>query len=549
MAPGRGNAVAELLDDLKRRSGYSYEQIAARTHLSRSTVHRYCSGQGIPQTFGAVESIATVCGASRAELSKLHRLWEGPDRDSGPDGTAMQGDAVIPEMAERPEGPGDSGVVERPVPRPQDGPAARARWWWFPAAVATFLATFLLVAYVLRAGPPPTSAPAEVSAPDWTLQPQPIDPAFVGVTMNSATGMMPGFPVGSARLWESETRWQSLEPERGRYDWTTFDRLVRAAGNAGLPLVFTFGGTPGWAAPEGGTSAYNDDSRIGPPDDLDDWERFVRAVATRSAGRVEAFELWDFGPPYFTGSVETLVEMTEIGSRVIREVAPGATVVCPGFGELWEPANHAFLARFAELRGYDHCDAGGVKLHPRKAADPPETMFELGADIERTLHNAHANPSMWNTGVSFADPFDPKVEPERAADHAVRLYLVSLWLWYDRVYFYSWGGGRVPIPLQAAGFPPTKAGRFVGEFQNWLRGARINSCGHGGGALLPENVWQCRFDRGGERFVIRWTHEGTAWLPPEPGSEVVQRLDGSSEIVDQDQPMEITGRPVLLRPS
>jgi hypothetical protein len=311
--------------------------------------------------------------------------------------------------------------------------------------------------------------------------------------------------------------------------------------------VFTFGGTPGWASPNGRTSPYDDDSRTGPPDNLADWERFVRAVAKRSAGRVETYELWDFGPPYFTGTVETLVEMTEIGSRAIREVAPDATVVCPGFGELWDPGNHVFMERFAEMGGYDHCDAGGVKLHPRKATDPPETMFELGADIERTLHRAGANPAMWNTGVSYENPFEPKVEPELAADHAIRSYLVSIWMWYERVYFYSWGGDRVPIPLQAAGFPPMKAGQYLGEFQEWIRGARISSCGHGRGALLPENVWQCRFDRDGSRFVIRWTHEGTAWLPPEPGTESVQQLNGARTLVEPGQPMEITGRPVLLR--
>ncbi|MGW1681543.1 helix-turn-helix domain-containing protein [Saccharopolyspora sp. NPDC002376] len=37
--------MADALNELKRSSGYSYQQIGEQAHLGRSTVHRYCSGQ------------------------------------------------------------------------------------------------------------------------------------------------------------------------------------------------------------------------------------------------------------------------------------------------------------------------------------------------------------------------------------------------------------------------------------------------------------------------------------------------------------------------
>ncbi|MEU6132120.1 helix-turn-helix domain-containing protein [Saccharopolyspora sp. NPDC047091] len=659
--PERGGDVARQLDELKRRSGRSYEQIAVRTFLSRSTVHRYCSGQGTPQNFGAVEAIATACGATAAELARLHRCWErarraraaepvpraarggaepgavstavaeppevvgaldvaeppdvagpsnvvgppeiveplevvgpsggpkvvgmpgveplevagppdvagplgvaGPPGSTGSPGGELPGGAGRPGSAAPSTGSGSAALLRppptapprrglvparpdlaEPAPAPAGGSPGRGRRWWLPVSAVAACLALVLLAYSLRAGSGPR--PLSGLPPNWTDVPAEIDPDFVGVTLNSATGDMPGFPVDSVRLWDSGTRWQALEPERGRYDWRTLDRLLDSARQAGVSVVFTFGGTPGWASPRGQRSAYPDDSRNGPPDDLADWERFVTAVVTRAAGRVEAYELWDFGPPNFDGSVETLVEMTEIGGRVVRELDPRAQVVCPGFGELWDPVADAHLERFAVLRGYDHCDAAPVKLHPRRMGDPPESMAELATRIEATLHRGGARPRMWNTGVSVDNPYEPAVPAELAADFAVRWYLMGLWLEYDRVYFYSWGGGKVPIPLQVAGFQPTEAGRYVGELREWLRGARISSCGRGGEALLPDNVWQCRFDRGGKAFVVRWTHEGTAEMAPDPGMAVVQRLDGSRDRLRSGERLEVTGSPVLLR--
>ncbi|MGC9544414.1 helix-turn-helix domain-containing protein [Streptomyces sp. UG1] len=65
--------LAELLEELKRRSGRSYTAPAHRTGLSRSTLHRYCQGTTVPGTFGAVERAARVSGASPAELDRLYR--------------------------------------------------------------------------------------------------------------------------------------------------------------------------------------------------------------------------------------------------------------------------------------------------------------------------------------------------------------------------------------------------------------------------------------------------------------------------------------------
>ncbi|MCP3803661.1 tetratricopeptide repeat protein [Allokutzneria sp. A3M-2-11 16] len=67
--------LAERFSELKQRSGRSYDVLAKRAGISRSVLHRYCSGAAVPTEFGFAERFAKVCGADRDELIELHRMW------------------------------------------------------------------------------------------------------------------------------------------------------------------------------------------------------------------------------------------------------------------------------------------------------------------------------------------------------------------------------------------------------------------------------------------------------------------------------------------
>ncbi|MEV6103521.1 helix-turn-helix transcriptional regulator [Streptomyces sp. NPDC051940] len=66
---------AALLRELKDRSGRSYGALAARLHVSTSTLHRYCNGDAVPTDYAPVERLARLCGATPDELVELHRRW------------------------------------------------------------------------------------------------------------------------------------------------------------------------------------------------------------------------------------------------------------------------------------------------------------------------------------------------------------------------------------------------------------------------------------------------------------------------------------------
>src|ERR687884_394149 len=67
--------LAAYLRELKDRTGRSYDALARRLGVSRSALHRYCSGDGAPPQFTVLERFARECGASPEELTALHQRW------------------------------------------------------------------------------------------------------------------------------------------------------------------------------------------------------------------------------------------------------------------------------------------------------------------------------------------------------------------------------------------------------------------------------------------------------------------------------------------
>lgn len=117
MATTEAEAFAELLRELKDRSGRSYGVLAAKLHVSTSTLHRYCNGDAVPTDYASVERLARLCGASAEEMVELHRRWIMADearrraRSATP---APETQAPAPEPTKpKPEAP-----VPTPAPEP-----------------------------------------------------------------------------------------------------------------------------------------------------------------------------------------------------------------------------------------------------------------------------------------------------------------------------------------------------------------------------------------------------------------------------------------------
>ncbi|MEU9116026.1 helix-turn-helix domain-containing protein [Streptomyces sp. NPDC048483] len=574
MASGTGATeraqLAELLEELKERSGRTYTALAHRTGLSRSTLHRYCQGTTVPGSFSAVERVARVCGARPAELDRLYRLWSRASVEAVEGAEAAEEDPA----GEVTDEPGTEDAPAAP-PTPERGSAPA------PRPVRSRLgAGALLLALVVTAvagavlywgsgdkgarGKSGTNSASAGSGsaggatagqrpkgPLWSITARPVPPEFFGVTLNTDTGAMPGFRTGAVRLWESETRWGSIEPRRRHYDWSVLDRMVEAAEQKGLPVLFTVSGTPLWAAPGGRKSGYSD-SLASPPDDLADWDHFVAEAVTRYRDRIESYELWDYPshPLHYSGSIATLAEMVKRAARIIRRDDPGALVVCPSFGQLWSGRGQALLRTFARTGAYESCDAAALKLPPRTAGGQPEEIIELARKVQSILYEeGQGRIVLWNTGPDRDIAVTPPLDARHARDYAVRFYLAGLYSRHymvRRMYFYSWGSTGVPLVIQPVGGPPTEAGLRIGRLQQWLDRARIAACGRGAQMGLAQAAYTCRFERGGARLVVAWTSRGRAEMSVHEGAYRLRHMDGRTVRVRAGDRISFGQEPVLI---
>jgi transcriptional regulator with XRE-family HTH domain len=67
--------LASRLQILKTRTNRSYEALSHRIGVSRSTLHRYCSGAVVPPTYDVIVRFCKVCGATREEAEEVLRYW------------------------------------------------------------------------------------------------------------------------------------------------------------------------------------------------------------------------------------------------------------------------------------------------------------------------------------------------------------------------------------------------------------------------------------------------------------------------------------------
>ncbi|MEU3885900.1 helix-turn-helix domain-containing protein [Streptomyces sp. NPDC029041] len=171
---------AALLRSLKSRSGLSYEALARKSGLSGSSLHRYCRGTSVPQDYGSVHRLATVCGATPDELRTLHRLWaladaaravadasaSAPDLPDAPPSAPDRPEAPAPDQPDTPDPalhradvpPPAPGRAGQPDTGPGPGPAGRSRRRRLRTSVvaAVIVAAVSVSAWVLTNGRSPS---------------------------------------------------------------------------------------------------------------------------------------------------------------------------------------------------------------------------------------------------------------------------------------------------------------------------------------------------------------------------------------------------------
>ncbi|MDE0609007.1 MAG: hypothetical protein OXH77_03720 [Anaerolineaceae bacterium] len=255
---------------------------------------------------------------------------------------------------------------------------ATLRW----AGVGLFLLA-LTVAVTLRRPPPDPLAAAAVT-----------NPPFTPLTYGIQTSLwwddgFNGWRLDMVRLMvfshvKQGFAWADTEPHAGDYRFGRADELVAEIEGKGLQLVARLGHSPGWVraanpAPPGAMPVDVPPARR----HLDDWGEWCGAVATRHAGRIAAYQIWnepnlarEWGghPP----SAADYTELLQVCSAAIRAADPQAILISAGLaptGTCCEKArpDDLYLQELYDAGFQHHVDVVGMHA-------PGFSAPELGPD-------------------------------------------------------------------------------------------------------------------------------------------------------------------------
>jgi hypothetical protein len=389
------------------------------------------------------------------------------------------------------------------------------------------VALLLSILSCLLSVPVPASRPTP-SSNESLPRLEPIPESFFGMHI-----IIDNWPtVSFSDVRSTGVSWRKLEPSRGEFDWSPLDFQVSRALARGKKFYYSTGGVPKWWA---GTS------------NIQDFDDFVIALATRYKGKIEAYELWnepDQDEFVSRSPMSDIVLITKHMHDDIRRIDPAALIASPA------------VVRISWMDGY--WNAGGVRdidvvaLHgyPRQNQAEPEIIGSQKALPMRSIMAKYGLSSkpLWDSEASWGDSSYGIVDPEQQAGFIARFYLLHWSYGFSRYYWYSWddnGDGPGGVGWGTLFNPKTKialpGARAYQQVHNWMVGATMSTpC-----SMLADSTWTCTLTRpGGYRAIAVWNSSTSKSYTPADGYKQYVDLSGINHTVQG--PVAIGYNPILL---
>lgn len=334
--------------------------------------------------------------------------------------------------------------------------------------------------------------------------------------------------------------WPQLEPARGRWEFALLDRYVRLVAQKHVEILLTLGLTPAWAsARPNETSAYQP-GNAAEPRDLEEWENYVRVVATRYKGVIHSYEVWN-EPNIrgtFSGSEDKMLELSQIAYKVLKSIDPTITVVSPsattGSGLRW-------LEYFLKSGGCRYIDVVGYHFYVTPG--PPEAMVPLIRQVEHIArsHSCGDKP-LWNTESGWTSPKQFSSDAE-AASYVMRTYLLNWVMGVERCYWYAWDNhnwSTLDLTSRTDG-RITSAGVAYDIVHKWMQDAVLSSC-----SRQHSGLWICEVRREGSTNEILWSDGRSQRFSVPATWHVQQTSNWKGEVTKPSVEVTVDGTPLLL---
>ena len=155
--------------------------------------------------------------------------------------------------------------------------------------------------------------------------------------------------------------WDYVGGDNGNFSWWRIDNVFASAEAYGVQILPILAGANPW-------------TRVAAKDDLDNWETFVSAFATRYKGRISAIEIWNEPDNENWGTIPAaeFVPIVQRAYQAIKAVDPTITVVLAGLCN-----NGAdYLSSLYSNGVKNYCDA--VSYHPYVHPHAPDEEWRSG---------------------------------------------------------------------------------------------------------------------------------------------------------------------------
>jgi hypothetical protein len=278
--------------------------------------------------------------------------------------------------------------------------------------------------------PTPTLAPAtEGEAPEVAVPadgpevsaPFPADQFGYGIqihgnaTVGNPADTMTAVHDQLGMSWvKGQIQWWLVEPDAaGEDQWFFYDAIIDEAHNKGLRLMLSVVGAPAWTRAAGGEN--------GPPDDYNEYARFLGEMIDRHPGKIDAIEVWneqnlDREWTSANGiSPEDYVRFLQVAYETIKAKDPDIIVISgalspTGTGdwikwaddfEYLDRALAAGLLNYADCVGAHH---NGYNIGPDVAWDATGASPKAAtATFRGPFDNPHHSWSFYSTLTTYAE--------------------------------------------------------------------------------------------------------------------------------------------------
>jgi polysaccharide biosynthesis protein PslG len=221
-----------------------------------------------------------------------------------------------------------------------------------------------------------------------------------------------------------QVQWWLVKPEPDADQWFFYDGVINEAANFDLNLMVSVVGAPSWTRAAG--------NETGPPDDFNEYARFLTELIARHPGKIDAIEVWNeqnLDREWQTDSginPEEYVRFLQVAYDAIKTADPDIIVISgalapTGTGdwirwaddsEYLDRALAAGMLNYADCVGVHH---NGYNIGPDIAFDQTSSAPDAAtAQFRGPFDNPHRS---W----SFKTTLDTYAQKVQAIDPAVKL--------------------------------------------------------------------------------------------------------------------------------